>query len=47
MDLLPKSFSDTVYVNSCPLFPVPYSLFPIPDYGKATKVVIVQMFLFY
>ncbi|NEO43514.1 MAG: hypothetical protein F6K55_05010 [Moorea sp. SIO4A3] len=28
VDLLQKYFSDSVYVNSCPLFPVPYSLFP-------------------
>ncbi|NEP48370.1 MAG: hypothetical protein F6K65_05825 [Moorea sp. SIO3C2] len=30
----------------CSLFPVPCSLFPVPDCEKATKVVIVQMFLF-
>ncbi|NEO96395.1 MAG: hypothetical protein F6K56_42210 [Moorea sp. SIO3G5] len=28
LDLLQKYFSDSVYVNSCPLFPVPCSLFP-------------------
>ncbi|NEQ87430.1 MAG: hypothetical protein F6K26_47675 [Moorea sp. SIO2I5] len=28
VDLLQKYFSDSVCVNSCPLFPVPCSLFP-------------------
>ncbi|NEQ84026.1 MAG: hypothetical protein F6K26_28760 [Moorea sp. SIO2I5] len=28
VDLLQKYFSDSVYVNSCPLFPIPCSLFP-------------------
>ncbi|NEO00591.1 MAG: hypothetical protein F6J94_14320 [Moorea sp. SIO1F2] len=28
LDLLQKYFYDSVYVNSCPLFPVPCSLFP-------------------
>ncbi|NEO16960.1 MULTISPECIES: hypothetical protein [unclassified Moorena] len=28
VDLLQKYFPDTVCVNSCPLFPVPCSLFP-------------------
>ncbi|NEO90432.1 MAG: hypothetical protein F6K56_09345 [Moorea sp. SIO3G5] len=35
-----KDFSDSVYVNSCPLFPVPCSLFPTTAAKSTIKIIL-------